>query len=194
MRVKALAWATLGAVFLSQTSPAFADDLYNGGQFPAFASDIKAGRVGDAVTIVVFETASASNRVTNRTGRSTRMEGGLQAGSVNESGGINFGGSFSGSGEVTRSEQVVASITANVAEIAANGDLILVGNHQMLINGEVRNIGIRGRVRQVDISSQNTVISNRIADAQINFDGKGFVSRSAKPGLLNRIFSFLGIG
>ena len=38
------------------------------------------------------------------------------------------------------------------------------------------------------------VLSSRIADAQINYDGKGFVSRSAKPGIVNRILSFLGIG
>jgi flagellar L-ring protein precursor FlgH len=38
------------------------------------------------------------------------------------------------------------------------------------------------------------VLSSRIADAMINYDGRGFVSRSAKPGIVNRIFSFLGLG
>jgi len=55
-------------------------------------------------------------------------------------------------------------------------------------------IGVRGRIRPYDISAENAVLSSRIADAQIDYDGKGFVSRSAKPGLLNRIFSFLGLG
>jgi flagellar L-ring protein precursor FlgH len=49
-------------------------------------------------------------------------------------------------------------------------------------------------VRSADIRADNTILSNRIADAQIDYDGRGFVSRSAKPGLINRIFSFLGLG
>jgi flagellar L-ring protein precursor FlgH len=63
----------------------------------------------------------------------------------------------------------------------------------MLVNGEKRDIEIRGRIRPIDISSDNTIISSRLANAEINYDGEGFATRSAKPGLLNRIFSFLGL-
>ncbi len=173
---------------------AAAEDLYKGGSFPSIASDIKAGAVGDAVTIVIFENASALNRVTNRTSKQTQLQGGLRAGSIDESGSLGFGGTFSGTGEVSRSEQLVARITAQVTGLAPNGDFLVEGQHNMLVNGEHRNIRIRGRIRPVDIDADNSVISSRIADAQIDFDGKGFVSRSAKPGLINRIFSFLGIG
>lgn len=176
------------------SAPAAAEDLYKGGQFPAIASDIKAAGVGDAVTIVIFENASASNRITNRSSKQTQLEGGLRAGSIDERGSLDFGGGFTGTGEVSRSEQLVARITAQVTGIAPNGDMLIEGQHDMLVNGEKRNIRIRGRIRPVDIMSDNSVISSRIAGAEINFDGKGFVSRSAKPGLINRIFSFLGIG
>lgn len=175
-------------------SPVAAEDLFRGGAFPAIASDIKASAVGDAVTIIIFENASASNRVTNRSSKQTQIGGGLRAGSIDERGNLDFGGSFSGAGEVSRSDQIVARITARVIEIAANGDFVVEGEHNMLVNGESRKIGIRGRIRPVDIGGDNSVLSSRLADAKINFDGKGFVSRSSKPGLLNRIFSFLGIG
>lgn len=191
-RATALAFATLVLPVL--TTPVAAEDLYKGGAFPAIASDIKAAAVGDAVTIVIFENASASNRVTNRSSKQTQLGGGLSAGSIDERGSLDFGGGFTGTGEVSRSEQLVARITAQVTGMAPNGDMMIEGQHNMLINGENRNIRIRGRIRPVDIMSDNSVISSRIADAEINFDGKGFVSRSAKPGLLNRIFSFLGIG
>lgn len=174
--------------------PAAAENLYKGGAFPAIASDIKAAAVGDAVTIMIFENASASNRVTHRSSKQTQLGGGLSAGSIDERGSLDFGGGFTGTGEVSRSEQLVARITAQVTGMAPNGDMMIEGQHNMLINGENRNIRIRGRIRPVDIMSDNSVISSRIADAEINFDGKGFVSRSAKPGLFNRIFSFLGIG
>ncbi|NIJ36970.1 flagellar L-ring protein precursor FlgH [Sphingopyxis panaciterrae] len=187
--------AVLAAMsLLLAAMPGAAEDLYKGGGFPAIASDIKAAGVGDAVTIVIFENASASNRVTNRSSKKTQVQGGLSAGSIDEHGSLDFGGGFTGTGEVSRSEQLVARITAQVTGMATNGDMMIEGQHNMLINGENRNIRIRGRIRPVDIMSDNSVVSSRIADAQISFDGKGFVSRSAKPGLLNRIFGFLGIG
>lgn len=183
--------ALLGSAF---AQPVAAENLYKGGPFPAIASDIKAAAIGDAVTIVIYENASASNRVTNRSSKQTQLQGGLNAGPIDERGSLDFGGGFTGTGEVSRSEQLVARITAQVTGIAPNGDMLIEGQHNMLINGENRNIRIRGRIRPVDIMSDNSVISSRIAGAEINFDGKGFVSRSAKPGLINRIFSFLGIG
>jgi flagellar L-ring protein precursor FlgH len=64
----------------------------------------------------------------------------------------------------------------------------------MHVNGETSNIGVRGRVRPADISSDNQVVSTRVADAQIDYDGHGFVSRSSKPGVINRVFRFLGLG
>lgn len=192
--MKRLHWPLPMALLALAAAPAAAEDLYKGGQFPAIASDIKAAGIGDAVTIVIFEAASASNRVTNRTSKKTQLDGGISAGSLNERGSLDFGGGFNGSGEVTRSEQLVARVTARVTGLAPNGDFLIEGQHNMLVNGEQRNIRIRGRIRPVDITSDNSVISSRIADAQIDFDGKGFVSRSAKPGLINRIFSFLGIG
>lgn len=191
-RVTALALATLFLPVI--TAPVAAENLYKGGAFPAIASDIKAAAVGDPVTIVILENASASNRVTNRSSKQTQLGGGLSAGAIDERGSLDFGGGFTGTGEVSRSEQLVARITAQVTGMAPNGDMMIEGQHNLLVNGENRNIRIRGRIRPVDITSDNSVISSRIADAEINFDGKGFVSRSAKPGLLNRIFSFLGIG
>ena len=64
----------------------------------------------------------------------------------------------------------------------------------MRVNGEDTIVAVRGRIRAIDLDGDNRVPSNRIADAQINYDGHGFVSRSSRPGLINRLFSFLGIG
>lgn len=179
---------------LVAVSPLCAEDLYKGGNWPAVASDNKASGIGDIVTIVIYEVASASNRVLNKSSKQTEIGGGLTAGAIDESGSLSFGGNYSGSGEVTRTEQLVARMTASVIDQLPNGDFLIEGQQKLLVNGENRNILVRGRVRRNDIDSNNSVASSKIADAQINYDGKGFVSRSAKPGLINRIFSFLGIG
>lgn len=186
--------AGLAVLALSVCAPSAAEDLYKGSNWSAVASDNKASGVGDIVTIVIFEAASASNRVMNKSSKKTDIGGGLSAGSIDESGSLNFGGNYSGSGEVSRTEQLVARMTASVIDQLPNGDFLIEGQQKLLVNGENRDILVRGRIRRVDIDSDNSVPSSRIADAQINYDGKGFVSRSAKPGLINKIFSFLGIG
>ncbi len=174
--------------------PAQAEQLYRGTGWPAVASDRKAMDIGDAVTILIVETTRASSSLQNNSSRKSQTGGSFQAGGIDENASIQFGGSYAGRGEVVRAEQFVAQISANVVELAPNGDFVIEGRQQMLINGEETTIAVRGRIRPQDISADNLVSSSRIADAQIDYDGKGFVSRSAKPGLLNRIFSFLGIG
>lgn len=179
---------------LALAQPALAEQLYQEGSWSAMAADRKAAAVGDSVVVVIYQATRASSRLENNSSRNTELGGGLQAGGIDESATLEFGGSYAGRGEAVRTEQFVAQMSALVTEILPNGDLVIVGTQQMLINGEETTIGVRGRVRPQDISAENAVLSSRIADAQIDYDGKGFVSRSAKPGLLNRIFSFLGVG
>jgi len=195
MIAKPLAAATAGlALAVLGATPLAAEQLYRGDGWPAVASDRKATSVGDAVTVVILEATRASSRLENNSSRKSQTGGGLQAGGIDESVSLSFGGSYNGRGEVVRAEQFVAQMTAMVVDRTANGDLLIEGRQHLLINGEKTTIGVRGRIRPQDIDADNLVPSSRIADAQIDYDGKGFVSRSAKPGLLSRLFSFLGIG
>jgi flagellar L-ring protein precursor FlgH len=188
--------AAVAAALLAAASPAQvqADQLYTGNSWANVAADDKARAVGDIVTVLIFEAASASNRVESRSGRETTLSGGISAGSLGEDAALRLRGGYAGSGEVERSDRLAAIMAAQVVELAANGDLLIEGRQSIEVNGEVRLIAVRGQIRRVDIAPDNTVASSRLANAQINYDGKGFVSRSAKPGLINRIFSFLGLG
>lgn len=184
------------AVLIAALAPAAAaaDDLYRGSGFAALSSDRRAAAVGDALTVVIFQAAEASNSAQNSSRRSTEIGGRVGVGSIDERADLDFGGSYTGRGEVRRSERLVAQLTVVVREILPNGDFLVLGEQWMRVNGERTRIGVRGRVRPADISADNTVLSSRIADAQIDYDGRGFVSRSARPGLINRLFSFLGLG
>ena len=88
---------------------------------------------------------------------------------------------------------MVAQLSATVTQIYPNGDLQITGWQRLKINGEMTNIKVSGRVRRDDINGQNAVLSSRIADANIEYDGKGFATRSAKPGIVTKIFSWLGL-
>ena len=175
-------------------APGQAEQLFSGGAWPAVAADDKARGIGDTVTVLIYETASASSKLQNNSSKKTDFGGSFAAGGIDESAKLQFGGTYGGKGEVVRTEQFVARMTARVIGLTANGDFLIEGTQTMRINGENTAIGVRGRIRPRDISTDNAVLSSRIADAQIDYDGKGFVSRSAKPGIVNRILSFLGIG
>ncbi|WP_322966386.1 flagellar basal body L-ring protein FlgH [Sphingomonas fuzhouensis] len=170
------------------------DNLFRGSAWSALATDQRAQAPGDAITIVVFQSADASNSAQNNTRKATDASVALDAGSLDESARATLGGGFAGRGEARRSERLVARLSAVVTHVLPNGDLVVTGRQRMAINGERTEIGVRGRVRIADIGSDNSVLSSRIADAEIDYGGRGFVTRGSKPGIINRVFSALGLG
>lgn len=170
------------------------DDLYSKGEFAALASDRQARGVGDILTVLIFESATASNSSQNGTDRSTRVAGQIQGGQAfNETGQLAVNGEFDARGQTARSGRIVAQISVSVVEVLPNGDLQVSGEQMLNINGERTRLKLRGRVRRADIGASNVVTSTRLADVFIDYDGSGFVSRSAKPGIVNRIFNWLGL-
>jgi flagellar L-ring protein FlgH len=77
--------------------------------------------------------------------------------------------------------------------IEPNGNLKVSGQQSLRINGEEQLITLSGVVRPRDVADDNSVLSSRIADARIRFDGKGFVTDQSKPGWLARLFQYLGL-
>lgn len=170
------------------------DDLYRPNAFAAMSTDLKAAHVGDLLTVVVYQSAEATNAAKTDSARSTALGGSIAGGSLSERGDLSYGGSYRGGGQVQRSQRFVTQLTVAVERVLPNGDLVVAGRQRLRINGETGDIGVRGRVRQADITGDNRVLSTQIADAEIDYDGRGFVSRSARPGIVNRIFRFLGLG
>jgi flagellar L-ring protein precursor FlgH len=175
-------------------SAASADNLYRNGSWPQLTGDRRAAELGDIVTVVIVQAAEASSTLQNNSRRSTEIGASGTAGSNSENAEIGFGGSFSGRGEVRRADRFVTQLAATVSEVLPNGDLIIIGRQNMVINGESANVAVRGRIRVADLDGDNRVASNRIADAQIDYNGEGFVTRSARPSLINMVLSLLGIG
>lgn len=186
--------AIVATMILSAAAPAFAEDLYKSRNWPALASDRRAEQVGDIVTILVFENDTASNSVTKGSKRRSSIDGQIVAGeNFDKSAGLNFGGAYDGEGVNGRSDRMVAQLSATVSQVYPNGDLYISGWQRLKINGELTNIKVSGRVRSEDITGRNEIQSSRIADASIEYDGKGFASRSAKPGLVTQVFNWLGL-
>lgn len=159
-------------------------------------SDQKANRIGDAVTILVVESSSASNDSKTATSRKSDIS---LASSAKNSGtslldvgaAIGTGNSFQGLGSTQSNGSVRAKISARVDSLYSNGDLWISGSRTISINGEDQIIGISGIVRPSDIQSDNSVYSYNISDAIIVFKGKGMVNDNQEPGWLTRFFHWI---
>lgn len=191
-QTSAARWACMALLVME--APLYGADLYQPSMSQSLAADRRAYRPGDVVTVVIVQNAQSTTSMRNGSSKSTALTGRLGVGSINESADATLGSSYAGQGEVRRTESFVTQLTASVTQVLDNGDLGISGTQHLYINGENTTVEVRGRVRPVDIDADNRVPSNRIAEAQINYNGKGFVSRSAKPGLVQRLFSILGIG
>jgi flagellar L-ring protein FlgH len=165
------------------TAPAQAVSLYDEATFRPLTADNKAFRVGDALTIQVFENSSA----TTSADTGTRRKNGISAEVSNGPGrtsqaGLAVGGDFEGGGRTQRANRVLATLTVTVRDILPNGDLKVGGEQQLTVNDEPQKVTLEGRVRTVDISDGNIVLSTRLADAKITFIGEGDVTeRSQRP-------------
>ncbi len=161
-------------------------------------SDQKANHVGDAVTILVVETSSASNTAQTTSSRTSNLS--LTAsGNVSTSpntapgGGASLGttNAFTGQGGTSSAGSIQAQISATVDSVLANGNLYVVGNRTIIINGEEQIIKISGVIRPSDIQSDNSVYSYNISDATIIFRGNGMVSRAQEPGWITKFFHLI---
>lgn len=183
-----------GATLLTIAAPgALATDLFAGGAWPALAADRQASQAGDTLTVLVYETAVATNASQNGTDRRTRLAGQVSGGSLDERGAVSLEGDLDRRGQTSRSGKIVAQISVTVDEVLPNGDLRVSGRQILNINGERTHLRLKGRVRRADISTANTVFSTRLADVEIDYDGSGFVTRGSRPGVVDRVFGWLGL-
>jgi flagellar L-ring protein precursor FlgH len=171
----------------------------------SLAEDGKARRLGDIVTIVITENATASKQATTATGRSSEISAGIPNMLGLERAGIltkNFAdlsnlinasasSNFDGSGSTTRKESLSATITAKVVDLLPNSNLLIEGRRNVKVNNEDQIVTVKGTIRQRDITAENTINSIFVADAQITYSGEGIISDRQKPGWLMNVIDKL---
>jgi flagellar L-ring protein precursor FlgH len=169
-------------------------DLYRPGTWAALASDRPAAKVGDSLTVIIDEVSSASDSASSGTKKKSHVGAQIAATpSFNVAGSLDMGSGYSGSGQTQHTHKMVAQLSVVVDAVLPNGDLHVTGSQALKVNHEKTNIRLSGRVRTADIDSNNTVLSTRLADAVIDYDGSGFIDRNNRPGLFTRILSWIGL-
>ncbi|MCX6624868.1 MAG: flagellar basal body L-ring protein FlgH [Acidobacteria bacterium] len=160
------------------------------------ASDLRASRVNDIITIVVDERASAIATGATKTGRkstataSVTAAGGLTraVGPWANLAGANSDVQLDDSGTTSRQTTLSTVLSARVIGVMSNGNLIVEGTKSVTVNSENQMVIVRGVIRPVDLATGNTVSSDRLAELEIKVNGKGVVGDAIRrPFILYRI-------
>jgi flagellar L-ring protein precursor FlgH len=182
---QAEAFVATGSLFNSHLS----DDLY---------ADKKALRTGDIITVELNESTQATKAAKTETDKQSDSSLdpviGLGGSAINIGGesiqfGIGSGSSFTGDAKSNQSNSLFGEISVNVMRVLPNGNLVIRGEKWLTLNTGEEFIRLEGMVRPQDVTSDNTVESNRIANARIQYSGKGETQESQSAGWLTRFFS-----
>lgn len=171
----------------------------------AMFSDRKATQLGDILTVVVSESTSMNKNVSKNSSSSAQLNYGISSLFFPGSGLGKHNGSlpsatmnpttdtFTGSGNVSDSSSVSASLTVLVVDTLPNGNLVIEGAKQIDMGGEIQYAIVRGIIRKDDVTAANTVDSTRVASAQVQFMSKGDLAKARKKGWISKFWDTVNI-
>jgi flagellar L-ring protein precursor FlgH len=196
MRLLLFTIASTGVFAQVVSSPG---SLYQSGtRFADLARDLRAYEVGDLVTVLVSDTASAVASGVSNTSRKASVAAGVTgvAGftSPRLSNLLNLSNNtqLQGQGQTSRATTITTTVTARVTQVDANGNLTIEGLKNIGVNSEKQTIVLRGVVRPVDLTAANTIRSDQVGSLTLQINGKGVVGDAIRrPNILYRIL--LGI-
>lgn len=164
--------------------------IYNPSQAGLFATDRRASRVGDILTVSFAERFQATKSQNAANTKATdmalslpnvlgidRLSTGLATGTTQN---------FSGTGSAAQSNSLTGQMSVTVARVFDGGNLEIIGQKKLTLNNGDEYIRVRGIVRPEDIASNNVVLSDRIANAEIKYIGAGDIADTGKVGWLQR--------
>lgn len=164
-------------------------------------TDQRAFRESDLVVVNVEEIANAKRSSETKLERETEMAANLtaflqRAGiptpiNTQASAGAGSTNNFSADASTGRTEQLTATVPAIVRQVLPNGNLFIEGHRVVLVNQEEQHFYISGVIRPIDIDQTNHVRSSVVADAEIEFTGRGVMSDNQRPGAVSRFFAWL---
>ncbi len=163
-------------------------------------TDRKARLVGDIVTIVIDEKTEGENNANTETKREASTAAGI-TGFVQTNpdrrfvSGYSLGGtsdnSLKGEGKTNRDGLLKGRISARIVRMLPNGNLVIEGRRMLTVNAEDQYMVITGIIRPEDITTDNLIYSQYIADARIVYAGKGVVDDKMRPGWMTRIVDWV---
>ncbi len=172
----------------------------------AFLKDQRASNVGDIITVLIRIDDKAQIQNKSSRSRNSRENAGIpgifgyesQLGKVLPDAvdpsrviDINSATANEGLGSVNRGEAINLKIAAVVTQVLPNGNMVLQGRQEVRVNFEVRELLIAGVIRPEDITSENTINYEKIAEARIAYGGRGQITDVQQPRYGMQVFDIL---
>jgi flagellar L-ring protein precursor FlgH len=164
------------------------------GPWSEITRDPRARLVNDLITIVVTESATALAKGTTTTSRKSSAKGsvtslyGAAAGPFANLVNTSSANSLEGEGTTSRQSSVSTRLSARVTHVLPNGYLVVEGHREVMVNSERQLVSIRGVVRPSDLSRDNSLRSDRLAQMEVRINGKGVVNDAVRrPFFLYRL-------
>lgn len=167
------------------------ESLVDPKNYRGLAADHRAYQIGDVLTVYVLEATRAKSQAATDAASDLDMRAGLNSPTTNYDATFGIGGANSAGAQTTRVGELRAQISTQVLSVATDGTLEIEGLQTMTVNGERQRIRLRGLVRPEDVGPDNTVLSHRIANADIELVGVGTVSESQRQSIFYRLFKWL---
>jgi flagellar L-ring protein FlgH len=158
--------------------------------------DFRAQSVDDLVTILVSDRASAVARGVANSNRKSSVKQGITAalgplpvaGPLANLAGTNGATQIQGQGETSRSTVINTNLTARVIAVLPNGNLVVHGVKEVVVNSERQLVEVRGVVRPDDLTVANSIASDRVGMLEVKVNGRGIVGDAIRrPFILYRL-------
>lgn len=167
--------------------------IYQSGREIVLAENPVAHHIGDIVTIVLNEATAAQKSATTTTSKANTLTmPGTQLINKNVpflTNNINNSSKFDGEGASAQSNSLTGYLTATVLKVLPNGNLFVAGEKQIALNQGKEFVRVTGVIRPIDLASDNSVPSFRVASAKITYSGNGAIADANAQSWLSRFFN-----
>jgi flagellar L-ring protein precursor FlgH len=165
-------------------------------------SDRVARNVGDILTVILQESTSSQKSTSVDINKESGIDvpevlgaAGTMLGNPIGFKGLSLGtdlssqSEFKGGGDAAQSNNLSGSIAVSIVEVWPNGTLVIRGEKWLTLNKGNEFIRINGLVRPDDVSTNNTILSTKVANARITYSGTGQMASSQSMGWVTRFFN-----
>jgi len=160
--------------------------------------DQRARGIGDVVTVLVVESSEASREASTDLSRDAALDASVGAFLGSSPSALDkakvqasTANSYKGAGSTKRKDLLRTRVAARVVNVLDDGNLVIEGRRQVQVNTENQYLFVRGIARPTDIAPDNTIASVALADAQIQYGGKGDIANQQRPGWMYRALDYV---
>lgn len=162
----------------------------------SFFKDQRAGQVGDILTVMVDirDTARLENKTEKTKINNEKMGTPNLLGipqklaeispldlNPDELVGVGSNSRNTGRGKIERDEEIELKVAAVVTQVLPNGNLVIHGKQQVRVSNERRDLEVAGIIRPEDITTNNSISYEKIAEARIAYGGQGMLTDANRP-------------